>query len=252
VCKAEGIEPGDRLRAIAEACDAPSAAHLLDFPLIYLREYLDEPVARRDAQRLPSEASLAGYQSRLWCEREALAYLKGRGLYSRTIRRHGLGYDVDKHAIVIPVYADDELVNVRLRFLSPRPKQPKYIGLRGRPGQLYPAPPAAGYVVLCAGEFDALLTIQHGIPAVTSTIGAGSWKSEWDQHFAGRRVAVVFDVNEYDAAAKRAEALSVVCDAWPVNLRALLSDGKDLTDYFTCDGTAQELTEHIRTERGRA
>ena len=76
------------------------------------------------------------------------------------------------------------------------------LGARGHPMQLYPDVPRARAVVLCEGEFDALLTHQRGLPAATSTAGT-SWDPAWTGLLAGRRVAVV-----YDAGASWAYALA--------------------------------------------
>jgi len=50
------------------------------------------------------------------------------------------------------------------------------------------------YVVICEGEIDAMLMHQGGIPTVSSTGGAGSWKAEWAKFFTHiKDVFVIFD-----------------------------------------------------------
>jgi hypothetical protein len=244
-CKALGLSGGAFLTEYAECVGAPNGATLLAFPLDYLTvENGHAHPSNRVPADLPSPASLAGWQSRLLSEHAALEYLLNeRGLTERTVRREGLGFDSDKNAIVLPVYVDGELVNVRKRYLRPG-RQPKIKGEFGHGSQLYPRPPSrkARSVIICAGEFDALVTAQNtGIETVTSTAGAGHWNAAWDVHFRHKHVAVIFDADEYAAAEKLAAALS--CHAWPVQLE--LPGKQDLSDYWQHGGTREELIELI-------
>ena len=250
-CEAEGVTGGDLLRALADTVGAPGGGDIKADPFRWLRPYLDSAAKTGYVASMPTEAAVAGWASRLFSDERALYYLEEkRGLTKATICRERLGYDGDLDAVVIPVYADGALVNVRRRYLSPAPGQPKYKGLAGRSGHLYPQPPGRNAVVLCAGEFDALLTLQHGIPAVTSTLGAGGWREDWDACFVGRRVAVCFDVGEEKAMRKRvAQLCAAGARASAVRLSRLGGfTGKDLTDALTGGSTADDLKALINCE----
>jgi hypothetical protein len=222
---------------------------------------------------LPSSPDLAEWAARLIYRHAARRYLvEERGLTTETYRAAGIGYapyGTGLHpwpqvpAFVIPVFRDGALVNVRRRFWPDAPtsakgKPVKIAGLRGRPTELYPDVPAGtGPLLLCEGEFDALIARQHGLPAFTSTGGTG-WKPEWDAVVVGRRVAVVYDAGEapYAIARKRAAALreAGAASAWAVDLAALgLDDGEDLTDWFVTHGrTAGELRRELNRSRRRS
>jgi hypothetical protein len=234
-CEAEGVTSGDLLRALAAAVGAPGGGDIKADPVRWLGPYLRAVTTSGYIADLPSDTVIAGWHSALQSADAALAYLDGRGLTDDTVRERRLGYDSVADAIVLPVYLATELVNVRKRFLSPERGQPKYKGLAGRSGQLYPSPPSGHAVLLCAGEFDALLATQEGIPAVTSTTGVGGWRDDWDAYFAGLLVAVCFDVGEESVMDARVAALTEggAC-AWPVRLSELgLPRGGDVSAALT-------------------
>jgi hypothetical protein len=137
---------------------------------------------------------------------DALDWLMGeRGLLEETIVRYRLGWDRDTETITLPVYdAEGRIVNLRRRRLG---QGEPFKGLYGRGAQLYPliAIAVRGALVVCEGEFDALLLNQFGIPAITSTAGAGHWNPEWTPLLSGRCCAVLYDVDAESVAERRAE-----------------------------------------------
>gem|GEM_PF-4445777 len=168
-----------------------------------------------------------------------MGYLLGaRGLSLKTIRKYGLGWDGEAFTLPITDVRTGELVNLRLRkWPDPWPDGSRYRGLRGRGSGLYPNVPSSGPLLLCAGEFDALVCRRHGLPAVTSTSGSGTrWRAEWNDLVAGRPVAVVFDADpreEAQAESRAAQLREAGADAWVVRLsRAGLGPKEDLTDWF--------------------
>jgi len=248
-CIPAAYEPGEYLRALAVEVGAPGGGALLEDPHRYLAHLATGPPRRSRPAELPSAAMRKGQHERLLSNRVALRYLrKERGLSLATIRRYRLGYDGE--AITIPVWHDGEVVNVRRRFLDPD-ADPKILGLAGRPAELYPAPPEGRAWLLGEGEWDVLLALQKGLPAVTSTAGA-HWSSEWDALVVGKRIAVVYDVGSLAAATRRAAELRAAgaAEAWPVDLG--LAHGEDLTDWFVKYGrSAERLKRLIRRERGQ-
>ena len=109
-------------------------------------------------------------------------------------------------------------------------------------------------LLVCEGEFDALLLRQHGFPAVTSTAGT-SWSPEWNRHVRGRQVAVVYDAGAFslEIAERRAREFVAAgaCEAWAVELG--LEKGEDATDWFVNYGrSADDLRRLIRAARRSA
>lgn len=130
------------------------------------------------------------YVNLLWRQRtHRVDYLRGRGLDDETIRRFSLGHDGTR--FVLPIFdQENRLLTFRYRrddvyetsyFDSRRGREvavPKYSGMRGRNGQyLFPeweiAVEEPTYIVVVEGELDAVRLWQAGIPAVSTTNGAG-------------------------------------------------------------------------------
>jgi hypothetical protein len=185
----------------------------------------------------PSEGTVAGWHSALMSNTGALRYLRTRrGLSKDTIERYQLGYSGDRDAVVVPIReANGDLHSAYFRSLNP-------LATRGkrnlaRPAALFPLAIFADspqFVVLCEGEFDALLLNQHGVPAITSTSGTGGWEAhaDWGELFVGLHVAVLYDVGSFELAKQRAHYLKKrgARDAWAVSLP--LATGEDVTNWF--------------------
>jgi twinkle protein len=122
----------------------------------------------------PDPERLKAYQSNLLANEEALSYLKiDRGLAQDTIDYFGLGYDIERNAIVIPVFKNNELVNMRYRMISPAEKQPKYTQEKDCEVWLFNEKALdvglkKGAVLVVEGEFDCMATWQSGIKNVVS------------------------------------------------------------------------------------
>lgn len=210
---------------------------------------------------LPPLDRLLLWQGLLREDQRARLWLCERGLSEETITRAGLGFHYgSRRAITIPLVDENGLYNLKRRYLDgiDTPERPKYKALRGRPHGLYPDMPQGRSVLLCEGEFDALAARQHGLPAVTGTLGIEGWEDEWSCRFRGRRVAVAFDAGPrcYELAGERAEQLLAAGaqDAWPVDLMlAGLRPGEDLTDWFVTYGSSEgELRRFILASRAWA
>ena len=79
----------------------------------------------------PNPERMAHYQTMLQGNDTARDYLRvTRGLTDETVKHFGLGYDSDKHAIAIPMYKRNELINIKYRFIDSK-EGPKYINERG-------------------------------------------------------------------------------------------------------------------------
>ncbi len=214
-------------------------------------------LAPREPDILPSGRELVRWRLGLKDDAAARRYLRTeRGLTSETVRAAGIGYGLglrgwawaDHPAFMLPLRdSAGAVVNVKRRFW---PDPPRFDGkavkawtLVGRGARLYPDVPSEGRLILCAGEMDALLTRQHGLPAVTATCGASLPDALVPAlRPAGRRIAVVFDVGEEARAKAVAEKLRAAgAAAWAVAL-PLPRKGDDLTDWWMTYGcTAAEL-----------
>jgi hypothetical protein len=209
-------------------------------------------------ERLPREQALLLWQRLLRENERAWLWLRGRGLSDQTITQARLGFHYgSRHAITIPLRDEGgRLYNLKRRYLDgiDTPERRKYKALRGHPHGLYPDMPEGRSVLLCEGEFDALMARQHGLHAVTGTLGVEGWKAEWSRRFRDRRVAVVFDAGPrcYEFACERAEELRAggAAEAWPVELG--LAPGEDISDWFAkYRRSATELRRLVRQARGR-
>jgi hypothetical protein len=257
----------------------PDLAEHLDLPRGADKDAIVAELRRRSNVRsgsqrgmlaaLPSLAALDGWVSRLWSTPDALAYLRDeRGLTDKTIRAAGIGYGtsgnffrrwIDVKAFVLPVYRDGELVNVRRRFwpdpaINGDGEPVKVAGLR-RPAALYPGDPGKRWLLVCEGEFDALILRQHRFPAVTSTAST-SWDPAWDRIVVGKKVVVMYDAGSLDKARRRAEGFEAAGAraAVPVDLSvAGMGHGEDATDWFVKYGqSADDLRDLIRDARRSA
>jgi DNA primase len=124
------------------------------------------------------EGIVEQYQKQLKEEKQALGYLKKRGLLPKTVTDAKLGYT--GWAYTIPVYCNGELKNIKFRRDDAKPynpKSPKYWGLPHRKTELYNGDiiENGGIIVLTEGELDALVASQlDGYQGVSLTQGANS------------------------------------------------------------------------------
>ena len=179
------------------------------------------------------------YHSNLAATPFMLQWLKtNRGIDKNTVDAFQLGFD--NRRITIPIWSEfEQLVNIR-RYDYTRTHPVKMLPYAGGYGEKALFPFAQVFnqdVVLCEGEWDALLLIQNGFNAITQTAGVGGWNDGWDELFKGRRVWIVFDVNDdldvgQKCARKRAQALSFWADAVHIIKLPLAKKGGDVTDYL--------------------
>lgn len=199
---------------------------------------------RRPADSVPSIGSVKGWHERLKADAEAKRYLHERGINDHTIKAHTIGWN--GRSYTLPVFGErGSPVNLRT---YDRSAEPKMRGLYGRASQLYPldvlSEPDVEHVVVCEGEWDALLLNQHGIPAVTGTAGANTFKDEWAAQFKGKWAWIVFDCDDAGrkGAAVAGDALVQHADGVQVAELGLPENGDDVTDWFVKYGkTADDL-----------
>lgn len=170
-------------------------------------------------------------------------YLNNRGIPNDTIEQFklGWGYFYGKWWITIPIKdREDNFIFFKLRQ-DPTVGDKKMTYPEGIEAQIYGweylKDNAGGTVVVCEGELDRLLLGSKGVPAVTSTHGAGTFKEEWTQYFLELDKAYVcFDNDKAgrDGAERAARLLTEagVKNVYKVTLPPEVGEGGDITDFF--------------------
>ncbi len=142
-------------------------------------------------------------EKKLWGEAgtNALMFLQStkRGLSEETIRKFRLGFDGQRITIPIP---DDFgfVVNVR-RYDFTGTQDAKIISYAKGFGKarIFPVRNLIAKsksdegIILCEGEWDAIILNQEGFTAVTNTGGAGTWPSEYTRYFYNKPVFICYD-----------------------------------------------------------
>jgi hypothetical protein len=188
-----------------------------------------------------TEGMIKGWASNLLSDDYALDYLvTERGIHTKTLKDYDIGWDSDRNVYTIPIRGENgEIWNVR-RYTNNPSADTKIWSVTGmRPTELYPISILSGAdrVVIGEGEWDTLLTIQMGFPAITRTAGAGNnWQSRWSSAFADKTVYIALDrdAEGQRGTTKIARALSRVADIRLVELPYPMEEkhGKDLTDFW--------------------
>lgn len=198
-----------------------------------------------------SEAAISSWHDSLLSDEERIQDLfDARGITLSTIRDFEIGYDAKAKAYTIPVRGPKGKVwNVRRYDMAPTSGRRKIWSIKGMgAARLYPYSVAnavrrAGkrdrhpQVIICEGEWDALLTIQHGFDAVTRTGAAKVWDPKWARYFEGADVFLCHDCDEAGVAGNRIVAESLKDVANSIRLLRLPyaiteKHGKDLTDFW--------------------
>lgn len=200
---------------------------------------------------------------------EIRKYLNDRGIPDELIDKFklGLGTFYGKEWITIPVKnINSNYVLVKLRKLpddtSDSPKMLVYP--KGAEHQLFNIEiiKENSEIVICEGEFDCLVLLANGIPAITSTGGCTTFKDEWLEYIKGLdKVTVCFDKDEpgKKGAEKAIKILSEIedLDVWKIDLPELEPGHKDVTDFLVHEGKpitellalAKDVTEKIDTSK---
>lgn len=192
------------------------------------------PNATKVAKKLHEQLPL---NIREWLKNERL-------LLDEDIDDYQLGYGefYGKSWVTIPV--TDHAGNVLFMKLRHDPflqsDGPKYMSSGGEAalyniGVLKDMP---DQLVICEGEFDCLVLRAYGIPAITSTAGARTFKDEWiDQLSFVRHLYVCLD-NDVTGQQGAEELITKLGEKLPttsvlqINLPNEVGEHGDITDYF--------------------
>lgn len=198
-----------------------------------------------------TEMEVAGWTDALLTSQPLLEVLMTRrGLTLDTILKREIGWDHPYKAYTIPVRdVYGEIINYRFyRFDPPEGRRKIWsVAGHGTPPQLYPIDQMDhDTLVICEGEWDAMLTAQMGIPAITRTSAADAWVMGWCKLFYGKDLILCHDMDAkgQHANAKLADLLrpfartvAVVQLPYPVDPK----HGKDLTDYWLDGHTVEDF-----------
>lgn len=209
-------------------------------------------------EQIPSEAMIHGWVSALQASQQALSHLTiERGIDETTIDRFDIGWNSSRSYFTIPVRnLDGQTINVRRYNPAPKADQRKIWGLSGHNSPvLYPIEVLKSNpkeIIICEGEWDALLTNQFGFPTVTRTGAADVWNAAWGSLFEGKRVYLCHDCDTKGLKGNRkvgrllidvAESVRVVKLPYPI----VEKHGKDLTDYWHDGHTAMDFRKLLDT-----
>lgn len=203
---------------------------------------------------MPDPARVDGWHQALLGNNEQLDYLEvKRGLDLETVRRFGLGWHSAR--ITIPVYDETvELANIRMYSPLLEPKMINWPGF-GSPPRLWPIETFLEddpeVVMVCEGEFDAMISIQNQIPTITCTGGVKSmwkWRDTWTAWLEGREVWLCFDRDAEGRKTERivSDALREHVDLGVIHLPYPMGSKKDLTDFFLDGGDGDKLSDLVK------
>jgi hypothetical protein len=162
-----------------------------------------------------------------------------RGVSIETIREYQIGFHQRTRRIAIPIRDHEGIArNVRLYSFSEKGQQKMLSWQQGYgTARLWPMESLTNdvdYVFLCEGEMDRMVLHSRGLNSVTSTGGAKTWKSEWSKSFKGKKVYVVYDMDQAgdEGARKAAASIAEFAKLVKVVRLDLTTAGEDITDYF--------------------
>lgn len=185
-------------------------------------------------------------------------YLQKRGLTDNVIDAHKLGYGqfYRKQWITIPikdVYGNYSFFKLRQ---DPAFGNDKITYPKGAEAQLYDWENLTKpniRMVICEGEMDRLLLLSKGVPAITSTHGAMTFKEDWLEKVSKTgKIYICFDND--DAGRKGSERVakmleSVGCESHIITLPEEVGEHGDITDYFMkLNGSVDDLFDKYAKE----
>lgn len=222
---------------------------------------------------------------------DAIKWLKARGLTIETITKYQIGYadgglkrhlrsrgfsttqimatglvsddqesgkiqDFFRDAITIPYRTSGNVTMIRGRAFGPvADDAAKYKTPYGYKSLLFNSDITWGAdeIIVCEGEFDAILLNQMGFPAV-AVPGAQTWQERWDGYVSEvKRLYVCFDPDDAGAkgAANLRERFGGRVKVMDLPRAAAGMDGADLTDWIVKEGhTAEDFVTLMRSARG--
>lgn len=178
---------------------------------------------------------------------EALAYLAGRGISEETAVRYRLGTITDpieghqgyEGWISIPYFtALDLCVGFKFRRLDDgKPKYGAPIGQKSHLFNVVATMANTKSIVICEGEFDAIVMETCGVPAV-GVPGVAAWKPYYTKLFNGFDIVYIVGDNDVkeDGTNPGAEFSRRVAQEVSNSQIVTLPPGLDITDFYLANG----------------
>lgn len=206
-------------------------------------KYRAQTTARLTASNgapLPGEETIQRWVDALQNHKTALkAFVEQRGIERKTVIDWQIGWDGQRYTIPVRDL-EGNLLNVR-RYLMNAGHSDKMLNVPGhgtaqifRPDILE----ANEEIVITEGETDCILLNQEGIPAVTHTAGAGTFKAQWASMFQDKVVWIAYDADDAGRKGARKVESILVNFAKAVYIIDLpeTKKGADVTDYLFLEG----------------
>jgi hypothetical protein len=181
-----------------------------------------------------------------------------RSLRKATIRQWQIGWNPQAKAYTIPIRDENGIIqNVRNYVLDPKNGRRKIWSINGHGKPiLFPLEVLldenTDEVIVCEGEWDAILTNQNGFAAVTRTGSAKTWDMIWNRYFRNKTVFLMHDMDRDGQAAnakllERLAGVAGAVHAIPLPYETTDDHGKDLTDYWQDGHNLGDLGELLYT-----
>ncbi len=169
------------------------------------------------------------------------AYLNASAISDAIVDRFLHGFDGTR--LTIPIPDQDGTIACFRVARTPDGWGPKMRSQPGAPATLYGwehVRPETAALVLCEGEFDRLVLEGHGLPAVTGTGGATTFRPAWAAALAViPRLYVCYDRDAAGRAGTRRVA-QLLPAVRVIDLPADVGVGGDVTDFFARLGHTRE------------
>lgn len=197
---------------------------------------------------LPSQETIDSWARALMSNKQRLkALMEQRGLERKTIIEWELGWDGSRYTIPVRDI-EGELVNVRRYQMGGAPTN-KMLNLPGHGSAVLFRPDILRDnedIVITEGEMDCILLNQTGIPAVTHTAGASTFRAAWAGQFVDKNVWICYDAdNAGKEGARKVENLlrDFAANLFVIQIPAT-TKGADVTDFIHLEGhSATEFRE---------
>lgn len=211
---------------------------------------------RNEGKAVANPDEVLALSERLLDNKAALtALMSQRGFTRETIVAWHIGYNGDRYTIPVR-NARDDIINVRKYKLNAGTAADKMLNIPGHGS-------AAIFglsilrknetVVITEGETDCILLNQIGIPAVTHTAGAATFRPQWGPLFQDKTVYVCYDNDKAgkDGARKVKKILDMYAEAVYIIEIPLDFKGADVTDYIHKEGyTADDFRDLMTLSEG--
>lgn len=199
----------------------------------------------RGAKPLPTQEEIDGWTQRLLSTPQALSdFVSQRGITQDTIVKWNIGWNGQRYTI--PVKDDNgDIINVRQYKMNAKATDNKMMNVPGHGSAAIFGQSVlkkVDTVVITEGETDCILLNQHGIPAVTHTAGAKTFRPQWGPLFTDKVVYVCYDHDDTGRAGARKVKKTLEAFATAVYIIEVPIDvkGADVTDYLHKEGFSSD------------